>query len=206
MNEMNHIARQNLEMAFRIIAELRIKEIWEELGSTCHLVGSVKTGLLMDHLDIDFHTYSEDFSIATSFQAISMISENPKIKEIHYKNLLEAEDMCLEWHLTYEDDVHRIWTIDIIHIKKESPYAGMVERVTEKIDAVMTEELKDKILRVKWGIGQNNEKVPGIEIYQAVIDEGIGTYEDFKAWRKNKKEGGISLWEPGKINSFADPC
>ena len=182
--------------AFRIIDELRIKEIWESLDSICNLVGSVKTGLLMKHLDIDFHTYLENFSIEKSFKAISKISENPKIKEVTYKNLLREEDMCLEWHLFYEENPDRIWSIDIMHIKNESPYAGMIERVTDKINAVMTEELKKIILDIKWKNEEWAEKIPGIEIYQAVIEDGIKTFEELKSWRKDRKAVGISLWEP----------
>ena len=112
------ISDQNLNKAQQIIEELKIKEIWEGLNSTCNLIGSVKTGLLINHLDIDFHTYSENFSIETNFKAIAMISENPKIKEVIYKNLLKEKDMCLEWHLMYEETPERIWTIDHYPYKK----------------------------------------------------------------------------------------
>ncbi len=196
MNDIIEISKQNLEIASRIIDELQIVEIWNALDSTCNLVGSVKTGLLMNHLDIDFHTYSEDFSIEKSFKAIGLISKNPKIKDVVYKNLLEAEDMCLEWHLTYEEKPDRIWTIDIMHIRKESPYAGMIERVTEKINMILTEQLREKILSIKWESQQHNHKIPGISIYQAVIEDGIETYEDFKIWEKGHRDDGISLWEP----------
>lgn len=196
MDEIINISNQNLNKAYQIIDELRIKKIWESLDSTCNLVGSVKTGLLMNHLDIDFHTYSENFSIEKSFKAVSMISENSKIKELTYRNLLNMEDMCLEWHLSYEENPERIWTIDIIHIKNESPYAGMIERVTDKINAVLTEQLKRTILSIKWRSEQCDEKIPGIEIYQAVIDDGIETFEEFEAWRKHRKNIEISLWEP----------
>jgi hypothetical protein len=91
---MENISAKNVEKAFEIIQELQIEEIWGTLNSTCNLVGSVKTGLLMSHLDIDFHVYSDDFSIEKSFGAIAQISQNPKIKEVLYRNLLEAEDMC----------------------------------------------------------------------------------------------------------------
>ena len=196
MENLENISKKNLEKAFEIIAELKIQEIWESLNSTCNLVGSVRNGLLMDKLDIDFHTYSDDFSIEKSFKAISKIAENPKIKEVTYRNLLNAEDMCLEWHLWYEETPDRIWTIDMIHIKNESAYAGVIERVTEKIKSVVTERQKHAILRIKWECKRQKEKFIGIDIYQAVIGEGIETFEDFKTWHENKKEVAISLWEP----------
>lgn len=196
MENLEHISKKNLEKASAIINELQLEEIWINQGSRCHLVGSVKTGILMTHLDIDFHTYSDDFSIEKSFQAIAQISQNPKIKEVLYRNLLEAEDRCLEWHLSYEETPERIWTIDLIHIKNDSPYAGVIERVTGKINSVMNERLRHTILKIKYESEQQKEKYLGIDIYQAVIDDGIETFEDFKRWKQNKKDVGISLWEP----------
>ncbi len=196
MEKLESISRKNLEKAREIISELKIQEIWESLDSTCNLVGSVSSGLLMNKLDIDFHTYSNNFSIEKSFTAISRISLNPKIKEVTYKNLLDAEDMCLEWHLRYEETHERIWTIDIMHIKNESAYAGVIERVTEKIKSVLNETQRQTILKIKWESEQQKEKFIGIDIYQAVIGEGIESYEDFKTWHRNKKEVAISLWEP----------
>ena len=42
MNEITTISKQNLDKAFQIIEELKIKEIWQDLDSTCNLVSSVK--------------------------------------------------------------------------------------------------------------------------------------------------------------------
>lgn len=196
MENLENISKKNLEKAFEVIEELKIREIWEKLDSTCYLVGSVNSGLLMDNLDIDFHTYSDNFSIEKSFNAIAQISQNPKIKEVIYRNLLDAEDMCLEWHLQYEETPERIWKIDIMHIKNESVYAGVIERVTEKIKSVLTEKLKQTILRIKWECKQQQEAARGIDIYQAVIGEGIETFEDFRTWNRNRKDVAISMWEP----------
>jgi hypothetical protein len=86
MENLEIIAAKNLDKAWEIIRELQIEKNWKRLNSTCNLVGSVKSGLLMTHLDIDFHVYSDEFSIEKSFSAISQISQNPKIKEVLYKN------------------------------------------------------------------------------------------------------------------------
>lgn len=196
MENLENIAESNLQKAFEIIRELKIEKIYEELNSTCNLVGSVKTGLLMSHLDIDFHVYSDEFSVEKSFNAIAKISQNPKIKEVLYKNLLEEDDMCLEWHLLYEEIPERIWTIDIMHIKNESLYAGAIERVTEKINSVLTEKMRQTILKIKWESEQHKEKFFGIDIYQAVIEENIDTFQDFQKWKQNRKDVRISLWEP----------
>jgi len=196
MVDLLEISDKNLKEAHRIIEELRIYEIWKEPDSVCNLVGSVKTGLLLEHLDVDFHVYSDDFSISRSFEAIARISENHRIKDVVYRNLLDAEDMCLEWHLTYRADDGRLWTLDIIHIKNESVYAGVIEKVTCKIEAALTPELKENVLRLKWELSRKGKSVPGIDIYEAVFGQNISTYEDFDKWMISRKRDDISLWMP----------
>lgn len=196
MHEIENISEKNLKIANKIIEELQIQKIWQDLDSTCNLVGSVETELLVNHLDIDFHTYSDDFSIEKSFEAISLISKNPKIKEVYYKNLLDEEDMCLEWHLTYEENPIRIWTIDIIHIKNNSPFVGMIERVTKKIKNSLTTKIKKDILNIKYLSEQEKIKIPSIEIYEAVISHNITNFKEFKIWKNNRTNPNISLWEP----------
>jgi len=85
MEQILELSRQNLVKAYQIINKLKIKEIWESSGGTCNLVGSVKNNLLLNHLDIDFHTYTDDFSITKSFQAIARICERPGLKTQYTK-------------------------------------------------------------------------------------------------------------------------
>jgi hypothetical protein len=51
-------------------------------------------------------------------------------------------------------------------------------------------------LQIKWESERQEEKYHGIDIYQAVIDEGVETFADFRMWKQSKKEVGISLWQP----------
>lgn len=107
-----------------MIQETGVVEIWSSIGATVNLVGSLKTGLLVARRDIDFHIYTNPFKFSDSFLAISRLAENKRVKTIEYKNLLEAEDKCIEWHANYEDENRSSWQIDMIHILNESPYAG----------------------------------------------------------------------------------
>ena len=50
-----NLAFRNLRRAKEIIADTGIEAIWRSVGVEPRLVGSVKTGLLVKHLDIDFH-------------------------------------------------------------------------------------------------------------------------------------------------------
>jgi len=123
-----------------------------------------------------------------------MIAENRRVKRIKYANLLDTEK-CLEWHAWYEDPEGASWQIDMIHILYESPFAGKIERVTKGISEVLTEETRTAILSIKEAI-PDDHKVKGIEVYMAVIRDGIRTYADFLEWQQNRNHTGIIEWEP----------
>ena len=194
MIDIIQLAEQDQDRAWKVIKDARIMDTWMSIGAEINLVGSLKTGLLIKHLDIDFHVYTSPFILADSFKAVSMIAENRGVKRITYANLLNTEE-CLEWHAWYEDPEGASWQIDMIHILYESPFAGKIERVTERISEVLTEETKKVILSIKKAI-PDDHKVKGIEVYMAVIRDGIRTYTDFMEWQQNRHHTGIIDWEP----------
>ncbi len=190
------IAATNQERAWKVIESTNIISIWKSIGAKINLVGSLKTGLLMDNLDIDFHIYTEPFSISDSFQAISLLAENIRIKKIEYANLLKEDDMCLEWHAFYEDEQNDIWQIDMIHISNESPYVGVFEEVANRVLNALTPEYKERILIIKNTLFKLNKKVPGIKVCMAVIEGKVKTYPEFVKYENQNKTNGIIIWKP----------
>lgn len=83
----------------------------------------------------------------------------------------------------------------MIHILKDSFYAGKMERVVERINEVMTLESKKTILTIKNDI-PTNEKIMGIEIYMAVIRDNVKNYLEFTEWRKTQNNEQIIDWIP----------
>ena len=196
MTKITEISENNYKTALKIINELEIESIWQSYNSRANLVGSIKTGLLMSHLDIDYHIYSDDFSIKNSFAAVAEIAGHPGVNRVLYINNIEQEDMCLEWHLKYTDNDNRIWQIDLIHIMNDSPYTGKFERVADKINRVLTEKTREAILKIKWELSENDQKAMGIEVCKAVIEDNISTYSEFLDWKKINRNEGILQWEP----------
>jgi hypothetical protein len=195
MSNLLQLSDRNLQCANGIIAELQIPETWQKFGSKANLVGSVRMGLMMKHLDIDFHIYSERFSVADSFAAITAFAGNSRITEISYKNLIETDEKCIEWHLWYHDTDSSVWQLDMIHILNDSPYAGYFERMADRISAVLTPEQKIAILSIKNAV-PDSEHVMGVESYQAVIRDGVRTYAEFTEWHKTHQPNGIVKWMP----------
>lgn len=189
------IATLNQQKAWSIIKDARIIQIWENVGAKVNLVGSLKTGLLMKHRDIDFHIYSSPMNLSDSFRAMAQLAENPSVRKIEYTNLLDTEEACIEWHAWYQDGEGELWQIDMIHIREGSRYDGYFEKVAERISAVLTDEMKRTILQLKYET-PDDEKIMGIEYYQAVIKDGIKSYSAFEQWRKLHPVTGVIEWMP----------
>lgn len=189
------IATLNQQKAWSIIKDTRIIPIWESVGAKVNLVGSLKTGLLMKHRDIDFHIYSSPLNLSDSFRAMAMLAENLSVQKIEYTNLLDTEEECIEWHAWYQDREGELWQIDMIHIREGSRYDGYFEKVAERISAVLTDEMRRAILHLKYETPED-EKIMGIEYYQAVIRDGVRSYSDFEEWRMQHPVTGVVEWMP----------
>lgn len=189
------LAQQNQAKAHEIISTLNIIEAWNSIGAKINLIGSLKIGLLMKHLDIDFHVYTEVVDISQSFYAISLIAQHPGVQSVQYSNLLNEEDECLEWHITYIDDNHAKWQIDIMHIVTGSKYDGYFERVGDGIVRRLTEKSRNTILKLKWET-PDDEKIMGVEYYRAVLDGGVKTINELQEYQLAHPINGILEWQP----------
>ncbi len=188
------IAEDAQNRAHDVIRICGIKEAWEKIGAKVNLVGSLATGLLMKHRDIDFHIYTDTLDTAEAFKAISQICANKNVTRLEFRNLAATDEACLEWHVWYTFE-GKEWQIDMIQILKGSQFDGYFERVAEHINAVLTSETRRAILKLKY-LTPADEHIMGIDYYQAVIADGVRTYAQFSDWRKEHSTNGINLWCP----------
>ena len=189
------LAKRNQQKAWEIIEDTRIVRIWEGIGAKVNLVGSLRTGLLMKHRDIDFHIYTSPLDLSASFPAMAELAENTSVKKIEYTNLLHTAEACIEWHAWYQDMEGELWQMDMIHIQEGSRYDGYFERVAERISAVLTDEMRLAILKLKYET-PDTEKIMGVEYYQAVIQDGVRSYPEFEEWRRLHPAVGVVEWMP----------
>lgn len=181
--------------ACEIIKDMNFLSIWESVGAEVHIIGSAKTGLMMKHRDIDINVYSEPLNVSESFRAMAKIAENPAIKRVEYNNNTDPEGNHIEWHAWYYDTETGLWKIDILHILKGSAYHGYMEKLTERMIQVMTPEMKRTILQLKYDTPED-VRIHGIEYYQAVIRDGVKSYDELIKWRKENPEGELIKWMP----------
>lgn len=188
-------AEQNQQAAWKIVEDTGIIPAWERIGAIVHLVGSLKSGLLAKSKDIDFHIYTDRLNISESFSVMQELAERLPLKEIQYKNLIHTEEECIEWHALYQDQEMNIWKFDMIHIRKNSKYDGVVENVTAAIGKQLTPEIRKTILQIKFNV-PDGVMIPGIEIYHAVFTGGVSSYEELEQWRKNNPLINSLEWLP----------
>ena len=189
------LAKRNQQKAWEIIEDTRIVRIWEGIGAKVNLVGSLRTGLLMKHRDIDFHIYTSPLDLSATSRAMAELAETTSVQKIDYTNLLHTAEACIEWHAWYQDMEGELWQMDMIHIQEGSRYDGYFERVAERISAVLTDEMRLAILKLKYET-PDTEKIMGVEYYQAVIQDGVRSYPEFEEWRRLHPAVGVVEWVP----------
>lgn len=195
MDTIEEIARRNRLRAEEIIRDARLVEIWQSIGAEPRPVGSLRSGLLMKHRDIDFHIYSSPLRLEESFAAMARLAADPAVERIECRNLLATDEACVEWHAAYRDRDGELWQLDMIHIVRGSRYDGYFERAADRIAAALTPETRHAILRLKYDT-PDEEKIAGIEYYVAVLRDGVRTYDAFVEWRRTHPLTGIVEWMP----------
>ena len=85
------IADRNRRRAWQVVDELNLVKIWEAAGARVNSVGSLATGLLAKHLDIDFHIYSEPPLLPSGFAAMARIAEKTEESINYRKRFVSAE-------------------------------------------------------------------------------------------------------------------
>ena len=195
MNDILEIAAANQQRAREVIRDTDLEAIWRSVGAEANLVGSLRTGLLMKHRDIDFHIYSEPPLLPSGFAAMARIAENASVRRIECVNLLHTDEKCVEWHAWYEDRDGGLWQIDMIHIEAGSAYDGYFERFARRLQRALTPEMRQAVLRLKFET-PDHEKISGVEIYRAVVQGGVRTRTELERWRAEHPLTGISEWMP----------
>lgn len=189
------VARRNQEQARQVVRESGIYAAWESIGAKVNLIGSLKMGLLVTHRDIDFHIYTPQLNVVESFSAVTRLAQNPSVTRVEFRNLIDTEEKCLEWHAWYLDALGEEWQLDMIHILEGSNYDGYMERVSDRIMEAITPRQREIVMRLKYETPET-EKIAGIEYYQAVMRDGIEDYASFARWREDNPLTGVVHWIP----------
>lgn len=189
MEEILRLAARNTGRAREIVDRLRLVERWQAAGAEVRPVGSLRMGLLMKHLDIDLHLYTDRLDPASGFAVMAELCTDPAVREVQFINGADTDEQCLEWHCRYESE-GELWQIDMIQILRGSRYDGYFEAVADRIAASLTPETRAAILELKYRT-PDGEKIPGIAVYKAVLQDGVRSFEELREWLSRHPLDGI---------------
>lgn len=133
MEQMIALATRNQQKAKDVIRRTDLINIWKSIGAEVRLVGSLRTGLLMKHLDIDFHIYSSPLHLPDSFRAMAQLAENRSIKKIECINLLHTEEACVEWHAWYQKNICVFFALLYFRFINPSSVFGEIGKMKERV-------------------------------------------------------------------------
>lgn len=195
MEDLLRLAELRQARARRVVESSGILTAWNAIGAEPVPVGSLRTGLLINHRDIDFHIYTGELNPEESLRAVGRICANPAVTGMEFRNLAATEECCFEFHVSLRDERGDLWRIDMIQIRRGSKYDGFFEAVADRILAVLTPETKRTILALKCA-APASARIMGIEYCHAVLEGGVRSWPEFIAWRAMNPVSGILMWRP----------
>lgn len=195
MDRILEYSQKQSARAREVLRQSGVEDLWKSTGAECRLVGSLRMGLLCKHRDIDLHIYSRGITTEMSFGIMAKLVQNPRITEIKCINGLHTDEHCIAWHVWYRADDGELWQIDMIHIESGTRYDGFFEKVADRIVARLTPETRRTILQLKYDT-PDEEEIHGVEYYEAVLEHGVHSLDELRAWVKRHREENTEYWMP----------
>jgi hypothetical protein len=181
-------AGQRLQVAKDLLEQLDLIGRWSRYGEV-EVVGSVGIGLVVQP-DIDLEIYCDNPQVADGFAVMQPVAELPKSRRITYLDARERHECGQYWKLEYELD--ETWTVDMWVFAERGPGAGL----TAALRTALTDESRDTILAIKEEAMERGERALGYWLYQAVLDAGVTTYDEFRGWLGDRNIYERTGWSP----------
>ena len=183
------------EQADDVIRQLQLRERWSQIGNVT-FSGSSRFGLMVTP-NIDMEVYTDQPRPSAGFQVIASIAEVPGVRRVRFKNQLDdLEDPGLLWWIQYRDHLGQDWSIDTWFVPTDHPFAVSPSRFAEAMCEKLDDPSRRTILQIKHEIRCRDLDTRSIEIYKAVLRDGVGTYEQFERWLAEHPPKKLEDWIP----------
>ena len=182
------------QKAESILGDLNLVERWSRYGRVS-LVGACSFDLILSP-DIDMEIYCPETRVEDGMAVLSECTANPRVVSCLYRNELAGPDKAIYWQLRYLDDDGVRWKIDMWSAPADYDLPRGEDFVAPMRRA-LTDETRQAILALK--AARENGELPGflsIDLYRAVIRDGIRSAADFSGWLDTQPTGEISDWRP----------
>jgi len=190
-------AQRRREQALGILDRTRLLYRWETVGSV-ELVGSVALDVMVKP-DIDFAVFVDDLSPRQGFEVLLPLTDDPTVREIAYVDARSQPINGLYWKMLIIDDSEP-WTIDTWMLTRDRDQDGEdeVRRAARLQAQAISSRPQERatIIRIKHEARERGQLAHGRWVYEAVIDHGVTSYEEYLAWMGGRDASRRSTWIP----------
>jgi hypothetical protein len=195
-NAANSIERSNLRRltADSILKDLDLMGKWRRFGRPT-LVGALSFELPVA-ADIDMEIYCPELKIEHGFQVLAECAMNSRVTSAQFINGLNTPDKAFYWQLHYRDADAVDWKIDMWSAPED--YAlPRGEHFVQPMKDALTPETRLAILTLKEArVAGELPNFLSIDAYRAVLEDGVRTPEQWRAWTETHKMGELTDWKP----------
>ena len=151
-------------------------------------VGASALGLMVAR-DIDVTTLCPRLEAVLVFDAMRPLVAHPRIRGLSFRkdtgrwNADPRYPDGLYWRLDYATDAGVAWNLDLWFIHESATQFDLEHMKT--LPHRLTGESRVAILRIKEAVADTppDERIRGYEVYEAVLDHGVRTAEEFRLHR-----------------------
>ena len=170
-----------------MLADLDLFALLRTVGHPTH-TGSSALGLMVAR-DIDITTVCPSIDPEPIFDLGRVLAIHPRIRRLTFRddtghwNIDPRYPDGLYWMVEYVADPDVEWKLDLWFLLEGTTQFDLEHMKT--LPSRLTPEIRAAILRIKQAVAADpsSPKGPSYEIYQAVLDHGIRTPEEYARYR-----------------------
>jgi hypothetical protein len=191
------LSRQQTDLqaeARAVEADLRLDELLTPVGQV-NRVGSAALGLMVRR-DLDLTVVCTRLALEPVAAVGARLAAHPRVHTVTFRNDSRQWKTNpnypdgLYLGVGYRSPANDDWTLDIWFVDEPERQPDLAHM--RSIPAKLTPEARATILRVKsaWAARPEYGKtVRGVDIYTAVLEDGVRTLEEFDAWLGRRSGG-----------------
>jgi hypothetical protein len=190
-------ARQRRLVAARLTAEVALVDRWSAVGNVVQ-VGAVAYNLVVSP-DIDFEVFTPRApTVRGGFEVLAALAEHPRVTKARFWNALSTPDQGLYFQVRCQADDGQEWKVDTWLLGPDHP-GPCAAWIVQPMRQALTDDLRGTIVRLKEArAGRQVPPVSSIDLYRAVIDDGVRTIADLGEWLDSWDSPGLTDWRPGQ--------
>ncbi|MFI0448032.1 hypothetical protein [Actinomadura sp. 6N118] len=196
------LARQEQRQcaAQAIMERLSPLDRWKALGEP-YLCGAMSYGLLVKP-DIDIEVFGE-LRIEAGFALMGEWARDSAVRRIQFLNAIGETDAGLGWELGYQYGEQR-WNVQMWLLPEDYPGPRSVDLV-EPMLAALTPRTRCAILRIKEALLRSGIRYQSIDLYRAVIEDGVADAHEYERWCWTNSSVGLVDWRPDSPTAASQP-